>query len=63
MLAVMLVSVWLAFILAPVMEFFIRCHLPRGLAAAVAVILLLSLIGGAGVLLFKSGHQFRAGLV
>ena len=39
-LAVMLVSVLLAFILAPVMELFIRLHLPRGLAAAVAVILL-----------------------
>ena len=41
-LAVMLVSVLLAFILAPVMEFLIRLHLPRGLAAAVAVILLLA---------------------
>ena len=30
-LAVMLVSVLLAFILAPVMEFFILCQLPRGL--------------------------------
>src|ERR1700681_3092914 len=45
-LAVTLVSVLLAFILAPVMELFIRLHLPRGLAAAVAVILLLSLIAG-----------------
>src|ERR1700730_1302461 len=45
-LAVMLVSVLLAFILAPVMELFIRLHLPRGLAAAVAVIVLLSLIAG-----------------
>ncbi len=53
-LAVMLVSVLLAFILAPVMEFFIRCQLPRGLAAAVAVILLLSLIGG---LVYYSSNQ------
>jgi predicted PurR-regulated permease PerM len=45
-LAVMLVSVLLAFILAPVMDLFIRLHLARGLAAAVAVILLLTLIGG-----------------
>ena len=60
-LAVMLVSVLLAFILAPVMEFFIRCQLPRGLAAAVAVVLLLSLVARAGVLLFEPGHQFCAG--
>ena len=54
MLAVMLVSVLLAFILAPVMELFIRLHLPRGLAAAVAVILLLSLIAG---LVYYSSNQ------
>jgi predicted PurR-regulated permease PerM len=53
-LAVMLVSVLLAFILAPVMEFFIRCQLPRGLAAAVAVILLLTLIAG---LAYYSSNQ------
>ena len=53
-LAVMLVSVLLAFILAPVMEFFIRCQLPRGLAAAVAVILLLTLIAG---LVYYSSNQ------
>jgi predicted PurR-regulated permease PerM len=47
-LAVILVSVLFAFILAPVMEFFILLHLPRGLAAAVAVVLLFSLIGGLG---------------
>lgn len=45
-LAVMLVSVLLAFVLAPVMDLFIRLNLPRGLAAAVAVMLLLTLIGG-----------------
>ena len=53
-LAVMLVSVLLAFILAPVMEFFIRLSLPRGLAAAVAVILLLTLIAG---LVYYSSNQ------
>ncbi len=53
-LAVMLVSVLLAFILAPVMELFIRFHLPRGLAAAVAVILLLTLIAG---LAYYSSNQ------
>jgi predicted PurR-regulated permease PerM len=53
-LAVMLVSVLLAFILAPVMEFFILLHLPRGLAAAVAVILLFSMIAG---LTYYSSNQ------
>src|SRR5713226_482989 len=47
-LAVMLVSVLLAFILAPVMDLLIRLRLPRGLAAAVAVILLLTLLAGLG---------------
>ena len=54
MLAVMLVSVLLAFILAPVMEFFILLHLPRGLAAAVAVILLFALLAG---LVYYSSNQ------
>lgn len=53
-LAVMLVSVLLAFILAPVMEMFILLHLPRGLAAAVAVILLFSVIAG---LVYYSSSQ------
>jgi predicted PurR-regulated permease PerM len=53
-LAVMLVSVLVAFILAPVMELFIRFHLPRGLAAAVAVILLLTLVAG---LVYYSSNQ------
>jgi predicted PurR-regulated permease PerM len=53
-LAVMLVSVLLAFILAPVMELFIRFHLPRGLAAAAAVILLLAGLAG---LAYYSSNQ------
>ncbi len=53
-LAVMLVSVLLAFILAPVMDLLIRLYLPRGLAAAGAVILLLSLLGG---LVYYSSNQ------
>jgi predicted PurR-regulated permease PerM len=53
-LAVMLVSVLFAFILAPVMEFFILLHLPRGLAAAVAVVLLFSAIAG---LAYYSSNQ------
>lgn len=53
-LAVMLVSVLLAFILAPVMEFFILLHLHRGLAAAVAVVLLFSVISA---LVYYSSNQ------
>jgi predicted PurR-regulated permease PerM len=53
-LAVMLVSVLLAFILAPVMDFFILLHLPRGLAAAVAVILIFTLLTG---LVYYSSNQ------
>jgi predicted PurR-regulated permease PerM len=45
-LSVMLVSVLLAFILAPVMEMLMRLRLPRGLAAAVAVLLLLIVLIG-----------------
>jgi len=53
-LAVMLVSVLVAFILAPVMDLLIRLRLPRGLAAAVAVILLLALVAG---LVYYSSNQ------
>lgn len=53
-LAVMLVSVLLAFILAPVVEFFMLLQLPRGLAAAVAVLLLFSLM--AGVMYYSSNQ-------
>jgi predicted PurR-regulated permease PerM len=55
-LAVMLVSVLLAFILAPVVEFFMLLQLPRGLAAAVAVILLFTLI--TGVVYYSSNQAF-----
>jgi predicted PurR-regulated permease PerM len=53
-LAVMLVSVLLAFILAPVMDFLIRLRLPRGLAAAAAVLLMLSV--GAGLVYYSSNQ-------
>jgi putative permease len=45
-LSVMLASVLLAFILAPVMDLLIRMRLPRGLAAAIAVLLLLTVVNG-----------------
>jgi predicted PurR-regulated permease PerM len=53
-LAVMLVSVLLAFILAPVMDFLIRLRLPRGLAAAAAVFLMLSVVAS---LVYYSSNQ------
>jgi len=40
-LAVILVSVLLAFILAPIVDVLMHLHLPRGVAAAIAVILLM----------------------
>ncbi|HEY7097888.1 MAG TPA: AI-2E family transporter [Terriglobales bacterium] len=45
-LAVILISALLAFILAPVVEWLMRLHLPRSVAAAIAVILLLVLTCG-----------------
>ena len=45
-LSVMLASVLLAFILAPVMDLLTRLRLPRGLAAAIAVLLLLTVVNG-----------------
>src|SRR5271156_2227190 len=45
-LAVMLISVLLAFVLAPVVDFLSWLHLPRGLAAFVAIALLMTAIAG-----------------
>jgi predicted PurR-regulated permease PerM len=45
-LVIMLVSVLLAFILAPVVDLLIRIRLPRGLAALLAILLFLAAIGG-----------------
>lgn len=45
-LAVMMVSVLLAFILAPVVDLLTYLRLPRSLAAAIAILLLLGALGG-----------------
>jgi len=45
-LVVMLVSVLLAFILAPIVDLLTYLRLPRGLAAAIAILLLLAALGG-----------------
>jgi predicted PurR-regulated permease PerM len=49
-LVVILVSILIAFVLAPVADFFIRFRLPRSVAAAISVLLLLGLIGVIGYL-------------
>ncbi len=53
-LAVILVAALLAFILAPVMDGLIRFRLPRGLAAAIVVLVLLALVTG---LAYYSSNQ------
>ena len=45
-LVVLLVSILLAFVLAPVVDLLTRIHLPRALASGIAVLLLLVLVGG-----------------
>jgi predicted PurR-regulated permease PerM len=53
-LVVMLVSVLLAFILAPIVDLLTYIRLPRSLAAAIAILLLLSALGG---IVFYSYNQ------
>jgi predicted PurR-regulated permease PerM len=55
-LAVIMVSVLLAFILAPVMDFLTRLHLHRSLAAFVAVALFTAL--AVGLVYYSSGQAF-----
>lgn len=54
-LAVMLISVLVAFILAPVVDFLQFLRLPRGVAAFVAVLLLVAGIGGVFYFSFNQG--------
>src|SRR6185437_13107863 len=49
-LVVILVSILIAFVLAPVTDLFERLRLPRSVAAGLSVLLLLALIGGLGYL-------------
>src|ERR1017187_2322584 len=53
-LVVTLVAALLAFILAPVVDVFTYVRLPRGLASAIAVLLLLAVVGG--VIYFSSNQ-------
>src|SRR5690242_975674 len=53
-LAVVMLSVMLAFILAPVVDFLMRWRLPRGVAALISVILLVTIIAA---LLYYTSNQ------
>src|SRR5689334_7337567 len=53
-LAVMLVSVLLAFILAPVVDLLMRVRLPRAIASALAVLLLM---GSIAAVVYYSANQ------
>jgi predicted PurR-regulated permease PerM len=57
-LAIILMSVLIAFVLAPVVEFFMKLHLPRGVAAGIAVALLLALIFGVIYLSYNQAAVF-----
>jgi predicted PurR-regulated permease PerM len=57
-LVVMLVSILIAFILAPVVDFLMQGRLPRGLASLVAVLLLLGLLYGITVVSYSQASNF-----
>lgn len=61
-LAVMLVAVLIAFILAPVAEFLGRLRLPRGVASAIAVALLLALVAGLIFFFYNQASNFLSDL-
>ena len=57
-LAVILVSVLLAFILAPLVDMLMHLHLPRGVAAAIAVILLMIVASGVAYYSYYQASSF-----
>ena len=57
-LVVLLFSLLLTFILAPVVDLFERAKLPRSLASAVAVLLLLVAVAGMTYISYSEGTQF-----
>jgi predicted PurR-regulated permease PerM len=57
-ISVMMVSVLLAFVLAPVVDVLMRLRLPRGVAAFVAVVLLLALVTAAVVYFSNQALSF-----
>jgi predicted PurR-regulated permease PerM len=57
-LVVMLVSILIAFILAPAVDILMQARLPRGLASLVAVLLLLSLLYGISYVSYNQASNF-----
>jgi predicted PurR-regulated permease PerM len=57
-LVVMLSSILLAFILAPVVDFFVQARLPRSLASLIAVLLLLGLLYGVSYVSYNQASNF-----
>jgi len=57
-LVVMLSSILLAFILAPVVDFFVQARLPRSLASFLAVLLLLGLLYGISYVSYNQASNF-----
>ena len=57
-LAVMMLSVLLAFILAPLVDLLMRFHIPRGVAAFLSVLILLALVAGAVYYLSNQAFSF-----
>ena len=55
---VLLISILLAFILAPVADVMVRLRVPRGLASLVAVLLLLALVYGGFYVSYNRGQAF-----
>lgn len=57
-LVVMLSSILLAFILAPIVDFFVQTRLPRSLASFFAVLLLLALLYGISYISYNQASNF-----
>src|SRR5689334_13903223 len=57
-LVVLLVSILIAFILAPLVDLLERVRLPRAVSAAIVVALVLGMIGGAGVYGWNAATDF-----
>ncbi len=54
-LVVLLIAILIAFVLAPIVDLLMRFRIPRGIAAAIAVLLLLSALGGTVYFSYNQG--------
>ena len=57
-LVVVLISILLSFVLAPVVDFLMRFQIPRGLGSLIAVLLLVTLIGSASYVSYSHAMAF-----